>query len=105
MTIELAIGELMEHCIDSSTDRKEGYASYLFVFENGYGACVTKRSGGIGYDLDLWEVAIVNVIRTCIGVTYRLCYDTPITNNVVGSLTDAGVVKVLGQIKGLRAAW
>lgn len=102
MTTELNVGELMDYCVDNSIDIREGYATYLFAFDNGYGASVVKRPGGYGFGRDLWELAVVRIARNSGGITYKLCYSTPITNDVIGYLTDEGVTKTLRKIKELR---
>lgn len=73
---------------------------YRFKFDNGYGASVIKLRGSYGYEADLWELAVLEFEA---GATewFRITYDTPITEDVEGYLTDEEVRNLLGQIKEL----
>lgn len=68
--------------------------SHIFKFENGYGASVIKHYGSYGYEEDLFELAVLNSAGD-------LCYDTPITSDVIGHLTNDEVLKLLEKIKNL----
>ena len=68
--------------------------SHIFKFENGYGASVIKHYGSYGYAEDLFELAVLDSIG-------RLSYDTPITDDVIGHLTNDEVLKLLERIKNL----
>ena len=72
---------------------------YIFRFENGYGASVIKDKYSYGGERDLWELAVIYFES---GDTYHLCYDTPITDDVIGYLTDDEVRKILKNIKELQ---
>ena len=65
-------------------------------FDNGYGASVIKSPYSYGGNQDLYELAVIkdNAIR----------YDTPITDDVIGYLTEDDVTKYLGQIQELKNA-
>lgn len=71
---------------------------YVFKFKNDFGASVVKIYSSYGYDL--WELA---VIRFNHGDTndWDLDYNTPITNDVIGYLTDDKVRETLAKIKNL----
>lgn len=57
-------------------------------FENSYGASVIQ--GGIAYtNSDEWELAVLRC--------GSLCYDTPITNDVIPHLTWVEKIKLLGD--------
>jgi len=62
-------------------------------FDNGYGASVIKSPHSYGGNQGLYELAVIkdNAIR----------YDTPITDDVIGYLTEDDVTKYLGQIQNL----
>ena len=66
---------------------------YIFKFENGYGASVIKHFGSYGNEEDKWEIAVLK--------DDELCYDTPITHDTIGHLTDAEVDQYLTQIRKL----
>ena len=80
--------------------------NHQFKFENGYGASVIKHFGSYGYEDDLFELAVLKFHSEDeegigVGGVWELCYDTPITNNVEGYLTNDEVLKLLEQIKQL----
>lgn len=74
---------------------------YLFKFDNGYGGSVIKNYGSYGSDEDLWELAVVKYIDPDNVDQFVLVYDTDITNDVEGYLTDEDVVNLLSQIRDL----
>ena len=65
----------------------------VYKFPNGYGASVIKHKGSYGYSKGLWELAVL--------YEGELCYDTEITNDVIGNLNDPEVDNILGQISRL----
>lgn len=71
---------------------------YLFRFENGYGASVIKNAFSYGSKQDLWELAVIKYRNDR---SYRLCYDTEITGDVEGCLTNDDVLELLHRIKDL----
>ena len=110
--------------------RKLPGVQYVFRFENNYGASVVKRLGSYGYDQDLWDLAVIRFGKydeLCIEYfenhdcdeeleesdededaedededdVYILAYDTPITDDIVGRLTDEDVRNLLARIKEL----
>lgn len=85
-----------EYFVDRK-DRLFDGVQYLFRFENRYGASVVKGDGTYGYDKDLWEIA---VILWC-DDEYDIDYDSEITSDIEGWLTDADVRDLLKQIKEL----
>lgn len=76
-----------------SNDRPE--AHYIFKFDNGYGASVVKSPYSYGGDRDLWELAVIEFVD---GDKWEITYDTSITNDVIGYLTDEGVCYILRKI-------
>lgn len=80
-------------------------AQYVFMFDNGYGASVVKcHPMSYGWKSDLWELAVVRDSRYSHIINDRLwyiVYDTPITNDVIGYLTDDRVKVLLDKIKAL----
>ena len=67
----------------------EGLA-YTVYYPNGYGASIIKFSGSYGGTDDLWEVAVLK--------DGELCYDTPITDDVLGYITEEEVVTACDEI-------
>lgn len=71
----------------------------VYKFENGYGASVI--SGGTytyGGDQGLKELAVLKFYD---GESYKLCYDTEITDDVLGYLEDVEVNDLLKRIEEL----
>ncbi len=70
-----------------------GGIRYEYQFPNGYGASVVKNPMSYGGQDDLWELAVLK--------EGKICYDTPITDDVIGYLSDEGVNKLLNLIEKL----
>ena len=62
-------------------------------FDNGYGASIIRSPYSYGGNQDLYELAVIK--------DNAICYDTPITDDVIGYLTEDDVTKYLGQIQEL----
>lgn len=73
---------------------------YVFEFRNGYGASVVKSQYTYGGSLNLWELGVLKFNED--GEFY-LTYDTDITGDVKGYLTDEDVRRLLKEIKELEA--
>ncbi len=65
----------------------------IYKFDNGYGASVVCNFGTYGAKDGLFEVAVLK--------NGEICYDTPITSDVVGWLDFGGVADILNKIKAL----
>lgn len=65
-------------------------------FDNGYGASVIIGPYTYGGYEGLYELAVMK--------GGSLCYDTPISNEVIGHLTPDEVTKLLGEIAALPKA-
>lgn len=76
----------------SHTPRMDG-EQWIFRFDNGYGASVI--TGGIAYcnEAQPFELAVLK--------HGELCYDTPITDDVIGYLTSDEVFDLLDRIEQL----
>lgn len=68
----------------------------IFEFENGYGASVLTGRIAYGGLNGLFEIAVTR--------NGYLCYDTPITNDVIGYLTIYELLKLLNDIGRLPDA-
>lgn len=77
---------------------QEAFA-HRFRFDNHYGASVVKHFGSYGFELDLFELAVLLFDDNG---TSELCYTTPITNDVICYLTNDDVLKILTDIKNLK---
>lgn len=89
--VKYRYGGSIEYNDDGSTKSVQ----YLYHFPNGYGASVSKAPGLQGYVLDLWELA---VIKWYDNNEWHLCYDTDITDDIIGNLSSASVCDILGKI-------
>ena len=67
-----------------------------FRFDNGYGASVIRNPRSYGGDKDLFELAVLDAQG-------HLTYDTPVTDDVIGWLSEAEVQDTLAQIAALPA--
>jgi hypothetical protein len=64
------------------------------TFENGYGVSVVSHTYSYGGKDGLFEVAVL-------GKDGNLTYDTPVTNDVIGYLTEEDVTDVMKQVQNL----
>ena len=69
-----------------------GVISRLY-FENGYGVSVVKTNYSYGGKDGLYELAIFK--------NDELCYDTPITDDVMGYLSPEDVTDIMSKIQAL----
>ena len=67
---------------------------YVYNFENGYGASVVQHSGSYGGNQGLYEIAVLDSKGD-------LCYDTPITDDVIGYANEDKIKDTLDRIKSL----
>ena len=65
-----------------------------YRFDNGYGASVVCSIGSYGGSKGLFEIAVLDN-------NGRICYNTPITSDVIGWLDFADVAETLEKIKSL----
>ena len=77
-----------------------GGTQTLHKFDNGYGASVICHEFSYGADEGLKELAVIKFRK---GDKWSLCYDTEITDDVLGYLTDEDVADLLVQIDALEA--
>lgn len=87
--------EISEYLVE--TNYEHGGIQRVYKFPNGYGASVIRHKGSYGFTKGLWELAVLDD-------TGDLCYYTPITDDVIGHLTDEEVNLKLNEIRGLQAA-
>ena len=67
----------------------------LIFFPNGYGVSVVSHTYSYGGKDGLFEVAVL-------GKDGDLTYDTPVTNDVIGYLSEKGVSDVMKQVQELK---
>jgi hypothetical protein len=66
----------------------------IVQFSNGYGASIVQGPHTYGGPNGLYEIAVF-------GKDGQITYDTPITNDVIGYLSELEVEKILTNIKNL----
>ena len=69
-----------------------GYRAYM-EFPNKYGVSVIQGAYSYGGDKGLYELAVMK--------DGHLCYDTPITSDVIGHLTEEEVTEIMQQVANL----
>lgn len=74
-------------------EKTEKFGQYIVTFDNGYEASVICNVHSYGGKLGLWEL--------CVLLNGYPCYDTPITDDVIGWLTDLAVEELLDKINEL----
>jgi hypothetical protein len=79
------------------TDETGEYASH--IFPNHYGVSVIRGPYTYGGKDGLYELAVL-VMRPEDKYS-KLCYDTPITNDVMGYLTPAKISDIMKQVSEL----
>lgn len=62
-------------------------------FDNGFGVSVVRGKGSYGYP-DKWELAVMK--------DNDLCYDSGITDDVLGYLTELEVTEYMKQVQELN---
>jgi hypothetical protein len=87
--------EMKGGCIVEKVEMSElnGY-QLLYTFDNGYGASVVKHDFSYGGKNGKYELAVLDKDGS-------LCYDTPITEDVIGHLTMGEVENLLAEISYL----
>ena len=70
----------------------------IYKFPNGYGASVVKHKYSYGGKDGKWELAVINNITD---EGFEMCYDTEITDDVIGYLNDPEVDRLLYLIRDL----
>lgn len=103
MNKELKVGNFKNYIIDTVENKELNGIQYIFRFDNCYGASVVKNDVSYGHHDDQWELAVV--IFDTDGTYLGIDYDTPITDDVLGYLTDKQVKETLEKIKNLECIW
>jgi hypothetical protein len=66
-------------------------------FPNGYGVSVVQFPGSYGYEEELYEVAIIKGNPD----DFELCYDTYITDDVMGHRDERDVEIIMEEVEAL----
>jgi hypothetical protein len=75
------------------TDREDG-VQYHYKADNGYGASIIQTTNSYGSEQGLWELAVLDSEG-------EITCHTPITNDVLGYLSEEDVNETLEKIKNL----
>jgi hypothetical protein len=75
---------------------KDGVQAVHF-FDNGYGVSVVRFPGSYGFEQNLYEVAILKGTKE----THELCYDTHITDDVLGHRDETDINNILEEVQAL----
>jgi hypothetical protein len=75
----------------------QGLQGTLF-FPNGYGVSVVRFNGSYTSNDNEWEVAILHGNEE----SFKLCYSTHITSDVIGHLTEAEVTETMKKVQELE---
>lgn len=76
---------------------KEDGVQAKHFFSNGYGVSVVRFPGSYGYQDDLYEVAVIQGNYD----SFELCYDTPITDDVLGHRDEIDIENILEEVEAL----
>lgn len=82
------------------TEITHGGTQDLYRFDNGYGASVIRHSFSYGGDRGLFELAVIKFYKNG---EWHLTYETPITDDVIGYLSDQDVQELLDRIQQLES--
>ncbi len=70
----------------------------LFRFDNDYGALVIRGPNIYGGEMGLFSLAVVHFQSSRV---FRLVYDTPVADDVIGYLNGDEILELLTQIQKL----
>lgn len=82
------------------SESKHGGEQHVYRFGNGYGASVIRTRYSYGSDDGLYELAVTKY-KGDDAFDFELCYDTEITNDVIGHLAESDVDALLEKIEAL----
>ena len=76
--------------------RDNGGIQKIYKFDNGYGASVIRHEFSYGHEDGLWELAVLHFSDDD---DWNIDYSTPITDDVLGYLSDEDVERTLKEIR------
>lgn len=87
-----------DHVTDKRTIRHHGGTVTQYMFENGYGISIAEHDYAYGGR----EIAVLHGGETTDDPATTLCYQTEITDDVIGWLSPCDVEKYANQISELE---
>ncbi len=87
--------ELHKYLADENV--RLGGVQYIYAFPNGYGVSLIKNEFSYGGQADLWEIGIIK-INSVDPLEWGLCYDTLVSDDVIGYLTDDEAREIMKQV-------
>ena len=66
-------------------------------FSNGYGVSIVRHPGSYGFLEGLYELAVLKGTED----NWELCYDTPVTSDVLGHLSEQDVEDNVFKVQSL----
>lgn len=81
------------------TRKVHGGVQKIYKFDNGYGASVVRHDFSYGAEKGKWELAVIEF--TGEENEFSISYSTPITDDVIGHLSQKEVNELLGAIEAL----
>lgn len=82
-----------------------GGIQYVAIFPNGYGASIVQHDFSYGGINGKWELAVLcDIFGEPFNEDFEfgICYTTPITDDVLGYLSEFEVNETLDKIKDLK---
>ena len=101
MNLVLNYEGFADHLVIRKRREEVNGIQYVFRFNNNYGASVVKHCGSYGSDDDLWELAVLAFYGNGVW-DWNLNYDTEITDDVLGYMSDDEIRETLAKIKELE---
>jgi len=91
----------IDHFVIHRKKSKDGYThnQVVFKFPNGYGASLIQGDYTYGGDQGLFEIAVLIFTPDN---KWEICYDTHITDDTLGYLTEDEVLDTLQNIYNLK---
>ena len=85
----------LEHI--TNVTKMHGGTQIVTKYDNGYGASIICHEGSYGFHQGLWELAVIEHNET----GFSLVYNTSITSDVLGYLTEQNVKETCEKIMAL----
>jgi hypothetical protein len=95
---DLILADWSKYIVGASVCNGGGANQVVLRFDNGYGASVIRGGISYGAKYGLFELAVVTFDNNG---AHHLCYDTPITDDVLGNLDSQEVISLFAQIQAL----